>query len=365
MRIIKVNKLYSDGQCFIDKKISVENGFIISVEDLNSTETPDYDNVSAGLVDLHINGGEERHFTHQADIETLADIEQSALKNGVAYTLPTLITSSIENISKGIDAIKSYTLENPYTGILGMHLEGPFLSEKKRGAHLTKYLQIPNHEILNSIINIGNQTIKMITIAPELFTDEQLDLLIKSNIKVSFGHSNCDFKTAQSGFDNGVNMVTHLFNAMSALGHREPGLVGAALYNLKVYTPIILDNVHVAKEVAEMTYDLKGNRLFLISDALFQNHKKQKFQWEEFDAEIINGNYINADGNLAGATISMADAVKNAHNWLNVSIAQALQMATSIPAKLININRKIGKVEAGYEAKLCTFNDDLEEFRMI
>lgn len=355
--------LYTGTQKLENQSLEISDGRIVKIETTTAHENFEHQNLAPALIDLHINGGEYSHFTHQPNHETLRDIEFSAKKNGVGYVLPTLITSSIENIFAGISAVKSYCKENPNTGILGMHLEGPFISIKKRGAHLEKYIQIPTDQILREIIDFGDGYLKMITIAPEHFTDYQLNMLIESGIKVSVGHSNATYERAQEAFGLGINLVTHLFNAMSPFNHREPGLAGAALSNDNVYTPIILDNVHVAIAAAQLAYKLKTGKLFLISDALFQNHKKQNFRWDEFDAFLKDGNYMNTDGNLAGATISIADAVKNATKWLNVDINQAIKMATDTPAKVINM--EIGNIEIGSKAKFCSFNDEIENIKYI
>ncbi|MCP9766890.1 N-acetylglucosamine-6-phosphate deacetylase [Lacihabitans sp. LS3-19] len=363
MKNITCKKLYTPNEVLINQKIWIENGLISKIEHLNSDEIAEFENLAPTLIDLHINGGEQFHFTQKPERETLIDIEFSAKKNGVGYVLPTLITSSIDNIFRGLETIKNYCKENPNSGVLGMHLEGPFLSIKKRGAHLEKYIKKPDNQTLREIIDFGGESLKMITIAPENFTNEQILMLLESGIKVSLGHSNCTFERAKEAFGLGVNLVTHLFNAMSPFTHREPGLAGASLSNNQVFTPLILDDVHVATDAARLAFKLKKEKMFLISDALFQNHKKERFQWEEFDAFITDGNYMNSDGNLAGATISLADAVRNAKNWLSVDTKYALKMATEIPAEVMNFN--IGKIEVGAKVKFSCFNDDLEEFQYI
>ncbi len=365
MKTISVKKIYSEGKILENKELSLKNGKIISISEIDPKSTFDYENLAPALIDLHINGGEEYHFTASPTPETLADIENSAAKNGVGYTLPTLITSSFENIENGLQSIDKYLKQNPDSGILGMHLEGPFLSVKKRGAHLVKYIQKPDIESIKKISDISKGLIKMLTIAPEEFDEEVLDFLISQKIKLSVGHSNASFEQAQAAFGKGISLVTHLFNAMSPFGHREPGLIGASLYNQNVYSPIILDDVHISKKTAEIAYRLKKEKLFLISDALFQNHKKQSFTWEEFDAKLLDGNYVNSDGNLAGATISLADAVKNAVDWLKIPIETALNMATGIPSQVIDSDRKIGKIAIDYEAKFCSFNNQLTDFKVI
>ncbi len=362
---LNCQNVFSGGQVLKNQSITIENGIITAIDSLAEGEKSEIKNICPAFVDIHINGGEEHHFTANPTEVTLKDIETAALKNGVAHTLPTLITSSLENIDKGIEAIRSYKEKNPQTGILGMHLEGPFLDVKKRGAHLEKYLLQPTDEALDRIIKNGKGIIKMITIAPEHFSPSQIDKLLVSGIAVSLGHSNAGFEQSNAAFSQGVTLVTHLFNAMSALGHREPGLVGATLINNDVYAPIILDDVHVDKHVAKLAFEAKKGKLFLISDALFQNHKKKEFKWEEFDAELQNGNYINADGNLAGATISMVDAIQNAADWFDIPLEKAIYMATELPLLAIKEKRKIGKIAVGYEARLCTFANNLEDINIF
>ncbi len=220
-------------------------------------------NICAGLFDAHINGGERFHFTEKADEETIDDIYQASKALGTAYVLPTLITSSLENILKGIEATRNYIRKNPRSGVLGMHLEGPFLNPIKRGAHLTEYVRKPSDTELEAIISHGKDVIKLITIAPEMFTPEQIDMLLASGITVSAGHSNATYQEASQAFDQGIKLVTHLYNAMSAFGHRQPGLVGATFDNNSVYAPIIIDGVHCDYAAARIAYKIKKDKLFL------------------------------------------------------------------------------------------------------
>jgi N-acetylglucosamine-6-phosphate deacetylase len=360
---ISCKNLYTGSEKLERMKIDVLDGIITDIRPASDSESFDYENLAPALIDLHINGGEQHHFTHEPTQKTIRDIELSAQKNGVGYVLPTLITSSIDNIFEGLQAIKAYQKENPNSGVLGMHLEGPFISVKKRGAHLEKYIIKPTDEIIREILDFGGPYLKMITVAPENFSDSQLQMLVESGVKVSVGHSNATYERSQEAFALGINLVTHLFNAMSPFTHREPGLAGAALANTSVYAPIILDNVHVAIASAQIAQKLKQDKLFLISDALFQNHKKATFKWDEFDAFLDNGNYMNSDGNLAGATISLADAVRNATLWLNADVNQAIKMATSTPAKVIG--EDIGEIKIGGKAKFCNFEKQLHNIKYL
>jgi N-acetylglucosamine-6-phosphate deacetylase len=351
----------------------VLNNQLITIEDgkISNIETSFFTSgirqgatLSAGLFDSHINGGEKFHFTEKADEETLDDIYYASVATGTAYVFPTLITSPFENILKGIEAVRSYQRKHIHSGVLGMHLEGPFLNPVKRGAHLTEYVRKPTNSELEEIIRYGKDVIKLMTIAPEMFTPEQLQLLLESGITISAGHSNATYAEAVDAFSKGINVVTHLYNAMSSFGHRSPGLVGAT-FDSSVYAPIIIDGVHCDFAAASVAYKIKKDKLFLISDALFLGEKVTEFKWGEFDAYLKDGKYINSDGNLAGATISLADAVRNAVQIVGIPLQEAIEMATIRPARAMGIDRQIGKIEIGYPAVFSTFDDHLYNFEVL
>jgi len=355
--------IHTENQIIHDNVIIIQNGIIQSVQNEVPENIEKIDlkgvNISAGFIDIHINGGEQFYFSQYPTEESINDIYDSSLKYGTTEVLPCLITSSHENILKGIEAIKSYR-EKYNNGVQGMHLEGPFINPIKRGAHLAKYVRTPTNKELEEIIRHGKEVIKVMTIAPECFTDEQLDMLLESGFVISAGHSNMTYKQAQYYFSKGIKLVTHLYNAMTQFGHREPGLVGATFSNEAVYAPIILDGDHCDYAAAKLAYRLKKDKLLLISDALFLSGKKQSFKWEGFEAKLADGIYRNPEGNLAGATISMADAVRNAVIQLNVTVNEAIQMATTRPAKAIGMQHKIGSVATGFPARFVKFSNDLE-----
>lgn len=342
--------------------IVVENGNILSVQkDIpNDAELIELkgNHISAGFIDIQINGGERHYFSQAPTEETIQDINDSSLKYGTTHTLPCLISSSNETILKGIEAIKNYKAKHN-NGVLGMHLEGPFLNPLKRGAHSINHIRKPTNSELEEIIRYGKDVIKVITIAPECFTDDQIDLLLESGIIISAGHSTMTYYEAQYYFSKGIKLVTHLFNAMTQFGHREPGLVGATFEDESVFAPLILDGAHCDYAAAKLAYTLKKEKLFLISDAAFLGRKVQNFKWDSFDAHLENGFYRNNEGNLAGSSISMKEAVQNAFKHLNVSADEAIKMATSRVAKAINMENKIGKVQTGFPARFVQFNDDL------
>jgi len=348
--------------------ITVENGIIISLqkEVPNDIEIMDLkgQHIAAGFIDIQINGGEKHYFSQTPSEDTIQDIYDTSLKYGTTHVLPCLISSANETILQGIEAVRNYQKKHN-NGVIGMHLEGPFLNPLKRGAHSADQVRKPTNQELEEIIKYGKDVIKVITIAPECFTEEQLQMLIESGIVISIGHSTITHKEAQVYFAKGIRLVTHLFNAMTQFGHREPGLVGAVFENENVYAPVILDGAHCDYAAAKVAYKLKKDKFFLISDATFLGRKVANFNWDNFDAHLENGFYRNKDGNLAGATISMSEAVQNAYHHLNVTADEAIKMATSRVAAAIDVENQLGKIKAGFPASFVRFNDDLSEIETL
>ncbi|MDR7372994.1 N-acetylglucosamine-6-phosphate deacetylase [Flavobacterium aquidurense] len=369
MKLVITNTTVHTGDEIIENGvIIIENGTIISVQSEipNDIETIDLKgkHIAAGFIDIQINGGEKLYFSQNPTEETIQDIYDASLKYGTTHVLPCLISSSHEIILQGIEAVRSY-MKKHNNGVFGMHLEGPFLNPLKRGAHSIDQVRKPTNEELKEIIRYGKDVIKVITIAPECFTEEQLNMLIESGIVISIGHSTVTHKEAQVYFSKGIKLVTHLFNAMTQFGHREPGLVGAVFENENVYAPIILDGAHCDYAAAKIAYQLKKEKFFLISDATFLGRKVSNFNWDNFDAHLDNGFYRNEDGNLAGATISMLEAVQNAYTHLNVSADEAIKMATLRVANAIGMENKLGKIKAGFPASFVKFNKDLSEIETL
>jgi N-acetylglucosamine-6-phosphate deacetylase len=364
-----INAIVHTGDDVIENGVVIiENGVIISIQKEIPNDIKQIDlrgkHLAAGFIDIQINGGEKYYFSQTPNEETIQDIYDASLKYGTTHVLPCLISSSRETILKGIEAVRDY-MKKHNNGVMGMHLEGPFLNPLRRGAHSIDQVRKPTNEELEEIIRKGKDVIKVITIAPECFTEEQLNMLLESGITISIGHSTVTHKEAQFYFLKGINLVTHLFNAMTQFGHREPGLVGAVFENEDVYAPVILDGAHCDYAAARVAYKLKQEKFFLISDATFLGRKVQSFNWDNFDAHLENGFYRNEDGNLAGATISMLEAVQNAYNNLNVSADEAVKMATTRVASAIGMQNKVGKIESGFPASFVQFNANLSEIETL
>lgn len=365
-----INGIIHTGEGLLfDKIIVTENGKIVSIQDEipEKVDTVDLEgkHISSGLIDIQINGGFQTYFSKELNEASLTDISNACHHFGTLYFLPTLISSTQENILKAINEIKHFQQKFPQSGVLGMHLEGPFFNMDKRGAHNKSIVRKPTDSELDQIVAHGRKVIKVMTIAPEVFSDEQIQFLQENNIRLSAGHSNMSYETAQYYFNKGIYLATHLYNAMSPFTHRAPGLAGAALENDDIYASIILDGYHCHYAAAHMAHRLKKEKLFLITDSTFLGRKVGHFEWDTFDATLLDNMYRNKDGNLAGAAISMIEAVKNAKQHLDISLQEAVQMATSRVAYAIGMDDTIGFIKENYPARFFVFDDELESCSAI
>ena len=366
-KLITNCKIFTGETVLTGQNLLIEEGRIVSL----TMETPaNVDiidlkgkNLGPGFIDIQINGGYERYFSHMPNPETLTDIYQACRHYATPYFLVTLISSPHHTILQAIKAIREFMKRHP--GVLGMHLEGPFINPGKKGAHSAGIIRKPTDSELKEITAKGKDVIKLITIAPECFTEEQLGWLLDSGILVSAGHSLMTYEQAQYYFSKGINLVTHLYNAMTQFGHRDCGTVGAVFDNPQVHASIVLDGGHCHYAAARIAYKQKGDKLFLIPDASFLGRKKTVFDWEGLNIEMVDGYYRDKAGNLAGAAISMPEAIKNAVEHLAVSLQDAIEMATSRVAKAIKLDHQIGYIRQGYPAVFSVFDDALQMVELL
>ena len=311
--------------------------------------------VVPGCIDLQLNGGGGVFFANNISVEGIHQIYRTHLKYGTTSFVITLTTSAFENIPKAIDAVRAY--QKQYPGLLGLHIEGPYINPIKKGAHPLEYIRQADLEEIRAIIEYGKDVIKILTIAPELCSSEILAYLKSTDIILSAGHSMATYEEAKKSFGAGVNMVTHLYNAMSPLESRAPGLVGAALNHPEVWASIIVDGKHCDYASIELAYKLKQERLVLISDAAYKDEVGTSFQFGATKVTYIDGFYYNQEGRLAGSSISMYEAVLNSSNFANIPFEVCLEMASKRPAELLS-TKSVGKIAIGYDADLLILNED-------
>jgi N-acetylglucosamine-6-phosphate deacetylase len=303
--------------------------------------------VSLGGIDLQINGALGLAFPDltATDIDTLQKICQFLWHQGVDGFLPTLVTTSVDKIQQSLavisDFISSSTTKQSTAKILGVHLEGPFLNSQKRGAHPEEYLLPLTIENVKRVLGDHVGIVKVMTLAPELDTNEEVIPFLRSlDITVSLGHSQSTAIQANTAFKLGASMVTHAFNAMPSLHHREPGLLGAALINPNVYCGFIADGQHICPTIIQLllragSYD---QGLFLVSDALAPLGLPDGiYPWDTRQIEVIDGTARLVDGTLSGTTLPLLVGVENLVKWRICSVEKAINLATESPRKAINL----------------------------
>jgi len=327
--------------------ILIEGGLITAIVSQEQS-TPSFENldvtgrlVTPGLIDLQLNGGPSIDFWGKPTEKELELFTREQAVGGVTTFLPTLITAAVDHLVESIEWLKTHGVDGNLTvskglcaRLPGIHLEGPCLSPKRPGVHPPEHLQPFDLDVLKRLIMPG---VLLMTVAPELDPEgEALRYLQSQGVKVSLGHSNASYGEAGRAFDCGIRLMTHTFNAMAPLHHREPGAAGAALLDDRVTCCLIADGLHLAPETVSLILRLKGpDRAILVTDA----------------ARIGT-----TGGGLVGSSIHLADAVRNCVRWQSASFQNAVRMASYNPACAIGLEEKVGHIEVGKFADLVVWN---------
>ncbi len=344
---------FFDGDVFhYNKTLSIEQGIITQIDDISPANDKVYQGLLVpGYIDLQVNGGGGALFTQDPTLACLKQMSLSHQTFGTTSMLPTLISDRIAIMEQGANAI-SQAIKQKLLGIVGVHFEGPHLSIDKKGAHNADFIRPLNEKdmALYTRQDLGKV---LVTLAPESVSLAQVSELKAAGVTLALGHSNCHFNTAQQYFNAGVTGATHLFNAMSALKAREPGLLGAALMNDDVFASLIVDGQHVHEQLCHLALKLKPEgKLFLITDAMSPVGSTEKqFNLSGKKVTLSNGQLRSETGELAGSVLDMASAVRNVHQRLKSPLAKALRMASTYPAQFIGLNH-LGQLKPGYQANM-------------
>ena len=307
-----------------------------------------------GFVDLQVNGFGGVDFA-SADVDGYRRAGEALLDTGVTSYQPTLITAPEAEL---VAALAEVPAGESGPRILGVHLEGPFLSPTRTGAHPASARRDPDLALLERLLDAGPVT--YVTLAPELPGALELVVALESRgIVVSCGHSDATAAEAGAAFDLGVRTVTHLFNAMRPLAHREPGIAGAALVRDDVVVQVILDGHHLAPETARLVWRAAAGRTALVTDAIAAAGTDERHsRLSGVDIEIRDGAARRHDGVLAGSVLTMLKAVRNLHA-LGVPLVEAIAAATAVPARVVR-RPELGVLREGGEADLVVLDDRLE-----
>ncbi len=314
--------------------------------------------LSPGFVDLQVNGGAGLMVDGATNVATLQSICEAHLRLGSAGILPTLITDTPDTTA-GVIAAGLAAARERIPGFLGLHLEGPHLDLRRKGAHDPALIRPMTDADLELYCDSArNLPALMLTIAPESVTPEQISTLAEAGVIVSLGHSDCSFEVAKAAIAAGARCFTHLFNAMSPLGNREPGMVGAALES-GVCAGLIADGIHVHPSVMRFAVAARPKGLFLVSDCMaFAGSDLTEITLNNRAIHRRDGRLSLTDGTLAGADLTLPQAVKVMIERVGLSPVDALTMATSIPAGLIGAGNSHGHLRVGCEANLVHLDAD-------
>jgi N-acetylglucosamine-6-phosphate deacetylase len=336
--------------------VELEDGRIAAV----GLASPDGRGIAVpGFVDLQVNGFAGVDFL-EADAAGYARAGDALLETGVTGYLPTLITSSEEHL---LAALREVPLKAKGPRILGVHLEGPFLSPERLGTHPAEFRRDPDPDLLERLLAAG--PVRLVTLAPELPGAHALiELLHERAVVVSFGHSDATGEDAHAGFDRGVRTVTHLFNAMRPFAHRDPGLAGAALTRPDVVVQIIVDGVHLAPDTVRLVWEAAAGRVALVTDAVAPaGAGAGAFTLGDLSLVVRDGAVRRDDGVLAGSLLTMIEAVRNLHE-LGVPLERALEAASVVSAAVLGLS-DTGRIEVGRRADLLVVDGDLEIERVL
>jgi N-acetylglucosamine-6-phosphate deacetylase len=372
--ILKGANIYGYNE-FEYKDIVVKDGIIQEICDkakeseynLPSIQLGKNDFVIPGFIDIHIHGSHGADVM-DADVDALDVISKSIHSHGVTSYLATTMTASNENILKSMQAVAEYTAiqHRQRAKIVGIHLEGPFISPGKIGAQNPNYLQGADVEKLASWHNASNNLIKKITIAPEIANaDKVIQYCNLKNIISSIGHTNCTMAQALKAIESGCSHATHLFNAMSPIEHRNPGAATALLMSKKVLAELIVDGIHLHPDMVKFTHEIKGrNNIALVTDAMSaQGAGEGVFDLGGQKVVVKNGEARLENGVLAGSVLTMNNALENMMKFSNCSLHDAVKMTSTNQAKSLGFKK--GQIKVGYDAEFVVLDKNYQIKQVI
>jgi len=312
-----------------------------------------------GFIDCQVNGGGGALFNDDPSVATIRTIGAAHRRFGTTAFLPTLISEDFTVIARAIRAVRS-AIEARVPGVIGIHIEGPFINELRKGAHdADKIRDLDTRDVaLLSSLAVGKT---LVTLAPEMTTPATIRHLASEGVVISAGHTNGTFDEVTQALKSGVTGITHLFNAMSPFGHRQPGAVGAALANADCWCGLIVDGHHVHPAALRIALACKRpDRFMLVTDAMPNVGTSQdSFMLQGKRISVKGGMCVDENGTLAGSALDMASAVRNTVKLLGVPLERAVLMASTYPAEFLGLGRELGRIAPGYRANLVLADEDL------
>jgi N-acetylglucosamine-6-phosphate deacetylase len=313
-----------------------------------------------GFIDTQVNGGGGVLFNNDPSVGGLRTLAAAHRRFGTTGLLPTLISTDIATIERAITAVETAIAEG-VPGIVGIHIEGPFLNSAFKGVHDARTFRVLDEAAIAQLTSLkGGKT--LVTLAPEMTTPANIRRLVDAGVIVAAGHSAATYATIRSALQQGLTGLTHLFNAMSPLTAREPGVVGAALEDLSSWCGLIVDGHHVDPAVLRISLRCKPRgRLMLVTDAMPSvGSSIETFLLQGETITVRDGVCRDRNGTLAGSNLDMASAVRNAMTFMQVDLQQAVEMASANPAAFLGLGHERGRIAPGYRADLVLVDDSIK-----
>jgi N-acetylglucosamine-6-phosphate deacetylase len=316
--------------------------------------------VLPGFIDTQVNGGGGVLFNNALSVEGLATIAAAHARFGTTALLPTLISDTAEAIAAALDAVDAAIMAG-VPGIIGAHIEGPFISGARKGIHDPALIRAIDRAIIDVLCRPRRGVVVM-TLAPEMVAAGDIARLAAAGVILSAGHSDATYEQAQAGFAAGITGVTHLFNAMSPLRHRAPGLVGAAMTGNNLWCGLIADGVHVAPAALDIALRIKGaDRLMLVTDAMPSvGSAEESFLLNGRRITVRDGVCLGEDGTLAGAHLDMGRAVRTMCTATGADLPQVSRMASGSPSAFLGLSHERGSLAAGLRADFVVLDAELQ-----
>jgi N-acetylglucosamine-6-phosphate deacetylase len=310
-----------------------------------------------GFIDTQVNGGGGVLFNDAPTLETVARIAEAHRPFGTTGLLPTLISDDLDVMTRGIEAVDA-AIAAGVPGILGIHIEGPFLNAERKGIHDQNKIRKIDEAGFAALTSLRRGK-TLVTLAPECTTPELVARLVGAGVIVAAGHSNGSYDDIRAALDSGLSGFTHLFNGMSQLSPREPGVVGAALDDAHSWCGLIVDGLHVSPVTLRLALRCKpADKFMLVTDAMPNVGAADKsFLLQGRRIQVIDGICRNDDGTIAGSDLDMAQAVRNAVEMLSIDLLTAVRMASRNPATFLGLEAETGSIAPGLRADLALLDD--------